>query len=93
MRRGDPEHDGSRDALAEQEAVASIELTLLVAAVTVPLNAVSGVAAVWCIGRRRYGHRLWASIMQSDRSRAHDRWNAKDDFSPVVSCRIIKTLS
>jgi sulfate transport system permease protein len=39
------------DALAEPEAITSIELTLLVAAVSVPLNTVCGLAAAWCIGR------------------------------------------
>jgi sulfate/thiosulfate transport system permease protein len=38
-------------ALAEPETVASIKLTLLVAAVSVPLNTVCGLAAAWCIGR------------------------------------------
>lgn len=39
------------DALADPDAVAAIELTLLVAAVSVPLNTLCGVAAAWCIGR------------------------------------------
>jgi sulfate transport system permease protein len=53
------------DALAEQEAVASIELTLLVAAVTVPLNAVCGVAAAWCIGRFQFpGRSLLITLIE-----------------------------
>ena len=42
------------DTFADADAIASIRLTLLVAAVTVPLNAVCGVAAAWCIGRFRF---------------------------------------
>jgi sulfate transport system permease protein len=42
------------DTFAEDDAIAAIRLTLLVAAVTVPLNAVCGVAAAWCIGRFRF---------------------------------------
>jgi sulfate transport system permease protein len=37
--------------LAEPDTVAAIGLTLLVAAVSVPLNTVCGLAAAWCIGR------------------------------------------
>ncbi len=42
------------DTFADPDAMASIRLTLLVAAVSVPLNAVCGVAAAWCIGRFRF---------------------------------------
>jgi sulfate/thiosulfate transport system permease protein len=42
------------DTFADDDAMASIRLTLLVAAVSVPLNAVCGVAAAWCIGRFRF---------------------------------------
>jgi sulfate/thiosulfate transport system permease protein len=42
------------DTFADPDAIAAIRLTLLVAAVTVPLNAVCGVAAAWCIGRFRF---------------------------------------
>jgi sulfate transport system permease protein len=42
------------DTFAEDDAIAAIRLTLLVAAVSVPLNAVCGVAAAWCIGRFRF---------------------------------------
>jgi sulfate transport system permease protein len=41
-------------ALDTPDAIASIQLTLLVAAVAVPLNTVCGVAAAWCIGRFRF---------------------------------------
>jgi sulfate transport system permease protein len=39
------------EALAEPEAMDAIRLTLIVAAVSVPLNTVCGAAAAWCIGR------------------------------------------
>jgi sulfate/thiosulfate transport system permease protein len=39
------------DALAAPDAVAAIELTLLVAAIAVPLNTVFGLAASWCIAK------------------------------------------
>ena len=42
------------DTFADADAIAAIRLTLLVAAVSVPLNAVCGVAAAWCIGRFRF---------------------------------------
>jgi sulfate/thiosulfate transport system permease protein len=38
-------------ALTEPDTVAAIKLTLLVAAVSVPLNTMCGLAAAWCIGR------------------------------------------
>ena len=41
-------------AIADPDAVAAIELTLIVAAISVPLNTVCGVAAAWCIGRFRF---------------------------------------
>lgn len=41
-------------AMSDPEAVASIELTMLVAAISVPLNTVCGLAAAWCIGRFRF---------------------------------------
>lgn len=50
-RRGAP---AALAALASPDAITSIQLTLLVAAVAVPLNTVCGVAAAWCIGRFRF---------------------------------------
>lgn len=41
-------------ALKEDEARAAIKLTLLVAAISVPLNAVFGIAAAWLISRFRF---------------------------------------
>jgi sulfate transport system permease protein len=45
------------EALAASDAIAAIQLTLIVAAVSVPLNAVCGVAAAWCIARFRFSGR------------------------------------
>jgi sulfate/thiosulfate transport system permease protein len=53
------------DALAEPEAVTSIELTLLVASVSVPLNTVCGLAAAWCIGRFQFpGRSLLITLIE-----------------------------
>ncbi|ESQ87461.1 sulfate/thiosulfate transporter permease subunit [Asticcacaulis sp. AC460] len=38
-------------AVAEPDTIAAIQLTLLVAAIAVPLNAVFGIAAAWCVTR------------------------------------------
>lgn len=40
-----------RTAIAEPDAVASIKLTLLVAAISVPLNTIFGLAAAWAIAK------------------------------------------
>jgi sulfate/thiosulfate transport system permease protein len=53
------------DALDEPDAIAAIELSLLVAAVSVPLNTVCGVAAAWCIGRFRFrGRSLLITLIE-----------------------------
>jgi sulfate/thiosulfate transport system permease protein len=39
------------DALTEADALAAIRLTVLAAAISVPLNLVFGVAAAWCVSR------------------------------------------
>jgi len=44
-------------ALTEPDTVAAIQLTLLVAAISVPLNTVCGLAGAWCIGRFQFGGR------------------------------------
>jgi sulfate/thiosulfate transport system permease protein len=41
-------------AVTDPDSLASIQLTLLVAAVSVPLNTVCGLAAAWCIGRFQF---------------------------------------
>ena len=52
-------------ALGEPDAMAAIELTLIVAAVTVPLNAICGLAAAWCIGRFRFpGRSLLMTLIE-----------------------------
>ena len=43
--------DAYGDALAEPDAQAALRLTLTVAAIAVPLNAVFGVAASWCVAK------------------------------------------
>lgn len=43
--------DAYWDALKEPDALAAIRLTLLTAAIAVPLNLVFGVAAAWCIAK------------------------------------------
>ena len=39
------------EAIAEPDALASVRLTLLVAAISVPLNTVFGLVAAWCIAK------------------------------------------
>jgi sulfate transport system permease protein len=52
-------------ALAEPDTVAAIQLTLLVAAVSVPLNTVCGMAAAWCIGRFQFrGRSLLITLIE-----------------------------
>ena len=51
-------------ALAEPDTVASIRLTLLVAAVVVPLNTLFGLCAAWCLTRHRFwGRRLMLPLL------------------------------
>jgi sulfate transport system permease protein len=42
------------DALRDPEAIAAIELSLLVTAICVPLNLAFGIAAAWCIAKYRF---------------------------------------
>ncbi|HEY0420899.1 MAG TPA: sulfate ABC transporter permease subunit CysW [Acetobacteraceae bacterium] len=46
------------DAISEPDAVAAIRLTVLVAAISVPVNTLGGLAAAWCIARFRFPGRL-----------------------------------
>jgi sulfate transport system permease protein len=39
------------DAIKEPDAIAAVKLTLIVAAISVPLNAVFGLAAAWCVAK------------------------------------------
>jgi len=43
--------EGFRQALTDPDAISAIKLTLIVAAISVPLNAVFGLAAAWAITR------------------------------------------
>jgi sulfate/thiosulfate transport system permease protein len=53
------------DALGDPAAVAAVRLTLMVAAVSVPLNAICGTAAAWCIGRFRFpGRTLLTTLIE-----------------------------
>lgn len=51
-------------ALTEPDTVASIRLTVLVAAVVVPLNTLFGLCAAWCLTRHRFwGRRLMLPLL------------------------------
>ncbi len=62
LRRGLPTMLAS---LAEPDAIAAILLSLLVAAISVPLNTVCGVAAAWSIGRFHFpGRNLLITLIE-----------------------------
>lgn len=51
-------------SVSEPDALAAIRLTLLVAAVVVPVNTVFGLAAAWCITRHRFpGRRALVALI------------------------------
>jgi len=53
------------EALSDPDTVASIRLTLLVAAISVPLNTVCGLAGAWCIGRFQFpGRTLLITLVE-----------------------------
>ncbi|MEJ0068687.1 MAG: sulfate ABC transporter permease subunit CysW [Pseudomonadota bacterium] len=53
-----------RAALAEPDAVAAIRLTLLIAAIAVPLNTLFGLAAAWCVTKFAFrGKQLLVSLI------------------------------
>ncbi|HEY8696705.1 MAG TPA: sulfate ABC transporter permease subunit CysW [Rhizomicrobium sp.] len=55
---------GAWSALAEPDAVSAIELTLLVAAIAVPLNVVFGVSAAWAVAKFDFrGKNLLVSLI------------------------------
>jgi sulfate transport system permease protein len=57
--------DGVFETFSDPDALAAIRLTLLVAAISVPINAVCGVAAAWCIGRFRFpGRGLLVTLIE-----------------------------
>jgi sulfate transport system permease protein len=54
-----------KDALTDPDAQAAIRLTLLVAAIVVPLNTVFGLAAAWCVSHYRFtGRRLLVTLIE-----------------------------
>lgn len=62
LRRG---LDPAWQALIEPDTVAAIELTLIVAAITVPLNTVGGLAAAWCVAKHDFpGKRLLVTLIE-----------------------------
>ena len=56
---------GVLEALSQPDSLASIRLTLLVAAIAVPLNAMCGLAAAWCVSRFRFrGRELLITLIE-----------------------------
>jgi sulfate transport system permease protein len=52
-------------ALADEDTLAAIRLTLLVAAISVPLNTVGGIAAAWCVAKHDFpGKRLLVTLIE-----------------------------
>ncbi len=52
-------------ALADPDAAAAIRLTLLVAAIAVPVNTLGGIAAAWCIAKYDFaGKRLLTTLVE-----------------------------
>ena len=52
-------------ALADPDAAAAIRLTLLVAAISVPVNTLGGIAAAWCIAKYDFaGKRLLTTLVE-----------------------------
>ena len=47
------------NALADPDAVSALRLTLLIAAIVVPINTLGGLAAAWCIARFEFAGRGW----------------------------------
>ncbi|WP_426954591.1 sulfate ABC transporter permease subunit CysW [Muricoccus radiodurans] len=61
LRRGLPV---ALEALREPDTLAAIRLTLVVAAVTVPVNLIGGLAAAWCIAKHDFpGKRLLTTVI------------------------------
>jgi sulfate transport system permease protein len=62
LRRG---LDPALEALADPDTIAAIELTLLVAAISVPVNTVGGIAAAWCVAKHDFpGKRLLVTLIE-----------------------------
>ncbi|MFC3127726.1 sulfate ABC transporter permease subunit CysW [Pseudoroseomonas globiformis] len=53
------------EAVVDPDSIAAIRLTLLVAAISVPVNTVGGVAAAWCIARFQFpGRALLLALIE-----------------------------
>lgn len=62
LRRGLPV---ALDAILEEDSLAAMRLTLIVAAITVPVNLVGGVAAAWCVAKFDFpGKRLLVTLIE-----------------------------
>jgi sulfate transport system permease protein len=62
LRRG---WEVARAALTEPDALAAIRLTLLVAAIAVPVNTVGGIAAAWCLAKYDFpGKRVLTALVE-----------------------------
>jgi sulfate transport system permease protein len=52
-------------ALIDPDALSALKLTLLIAAITVPINTIGGLAASWCIGRFEFtGRGLMTTLIE-----------------------------
>lgn len=57
--------DAVLEAMTDPDALAAIRLTLIVAAVSVPLNTVCGLAAAWCLARFQFpGRDLLTTLVE-----------------------------
>ncbi|MGG5821112.1 sulfate ABC transporter permease subunit CysW [Falsiroseomonas sp. HW251] len=62
LRRG---VDPALRALQDEDTLAAVRLTLIVAAISVPLNTVGGVAAAWCVAKHDFpGKRLLVTLIE-----------------------------
>jgi sulfate/thiosulfate transport system permease protein len=62
LRRG---WDVALRALADPDALSAIQLTLLVAAIAVPVNTLGGIAAAWCLAKYDFpGKRLLIALVE-----------------------------
>jgi sulfate transport system permease protein len=62
LRRGFPT---ALNALRDEDTLAAIRLTLLVAAITVPLNTLGGIAAAWCVAKHDFpGKRVLVTLIE-----------------------------
>ena len=53
------------EALSDPDTIAAMRLTLLVAAIAVPVNTLGGVAASWCIAKFDFpGKRLLTTLIE-----------------------------